>query len=447
MSGANCSSIKAKCIADHEFDHKKGLCGPITLFESNDQLMWYHKYGRVALLNLLMVATIGVVLRYKIAFSLPFVDQKHLLHGHSHFAFAGWVTQALMVLMVQWMGARSSADMFSRYRPLLLANLITAYGMLIAFPLQGYGAVSIGFSTCSIFVSYAFAFRFWKDLDALPEASPVHRWFKAAVLFNALSSLGAFALAYMMATHEVHLNGYLASVYFFLHFQYNGWFFFGCMGLLVSMLYAHGAPVAMLQRVFLCFASACVPAYLLSALWMPIPVWVYVLVVLAAVSQVYGWGLLLFWWMQKGNAFNNGLHVVARRVMLLSGIACSIKLLLQLGSTIPSLSTLAFGFRPIVIGYLHLVLLAVITLFLLAYLLQQGILSSGRTSIIGLVIFTIGVFINEALLMVQGVGDILYHVVPGVNEALLGTAVILFSGMLLVVLGQRSLPKGMSHHA
>ncbi len=51
------------------------------------------RWLQISFLNLLIVSLLGVTLRYKIAFSFPYLDQKHLLHGHSHFAFAGWVTQ------------------------------------------------------------------------------------------------------------------------------------------------------------------------------------------------------------------------------------------------------------------------------------------------------------------------------------------------------------------
>ena len=46
------------------------------------------------------------------------------------------------------------------------------------------------------------------------------------------------------------------------------------------------------------------------------------------------------------------------------------KLSLQMVSVVPSLSTLTVGFRPIVIGYLHLVLLGVITIFLIGYFIE-----------------------------------------------------------------------------
>lgn len=122
-----------------------------------------HKWLQVSLLNLLLVSFIGVILRYKIAFSLPFVDQKHLLHGHSHFAFSGWITHTLIVLLVQYLSDQSGRDQFRKYRGLIWANLLTAYGMLLWFPIQGYGLWSISFSTLSIFVSWIFAVVYWKD--------------------------------------------------------------------------------------------------------------------------------------------------------------------------------------------------------------------------------------------------------------------------------------------
>jgi hypothetical protein len=53
----------------------------------------------LVLASLVLVASLGVLMRYKIAFEFPYLDQKNLQHAHSHFAFAGWVTQALMLLI------------------------------------------------------------------------------------------------------------------------------------------------------------------------------------------------------------------------------------------------------------------------------------------------------------------------------------------------------------
>lgn len=389
-----------------------------------------HNWLKFSFLNLLLVSLIGVVLRYKIAFSLPFIDQKHLLHGHSHFAFAGWITHTLMLLLVQYLSRHQGDMVFRKYRFLLIANLVTAYGMLISFPLQGYGLWSISFSTLSIFTSYAFAVVYWKDLNRLPVKNTSHLWFKMAILLNALSSLGAFALAFMMANKIIHQNWYLAAVYFFLHFQYNGWFFFGAMGLLFSRIEQITGIQKALRNIFWLFCTASVPAYFLSALWLPMHPIIYWMVVSAAFAQVTGWAWFIRTISRNKTDILHNLPVSGRWLLLLAALALSIKLLLQLGSTIPSLSQLAFGFRPIVIGYLHLVLLGVISIFLIGYIVSYQLTETHKTFINGVKIFVAGIFINELFLMTQGVAALSYNSVPYIDYCLLAAALIMFTGIV-----------------
>lgn len=391
-----------------------------------------HNWLRISFFNLLLVSLIGVTLRYKIAFSIPFIDQKHLLHGHSHFAFAGWITHTLMVLLVHYLSLSKGDIIFRKYRFLLYANLFTAYGMLISFPIEGYGLWSIIFSTLSIFVSYAFAWVYWKDLNTLPQKNTSHLCFKAGVFFNALSSLGAFLLAFMMITKNMHQTGYLAAVYFFLHFQYNGWFFFGVLGLLFSRIEYISALQKPLRTIFLLFVTACVPAYLLSVLWLPMHPLVYWIVVLAAFAQVAAWYWLIQLYRQHKTDFTTSFPVTGRWLLLLAALAFTIKLLLQLGSTIPSLSQLAFGFRPIVIGYLHLVLLGVISISLIGYMLSYQLMQASRFLVQGIRVFVAGIVLNELLLMVQGMSGLEYQVVPYIDLSLFIAAIIMFSGILLM---------------
>ncbi len=392
------------------------------------------RWLKIALINLLIVASLGVTLRYKILYPLPFVDQKHLLHGHSHFAFAGWITQAIMALLVSYLVKQQGNGIYKKYRWLLNANLFTAYGMLIAFPIEGYGLFSIIFSTASIFISYAFAFFYWHDLNKLPLKSTANAWFKAAVFFNVFSSLGAFALTIMMVNKVVHQNWYLAAEYFYLHFQYNGWFFFACMGLLTAFVSRNTVSEDVLKKIFWLFAFTIVPAYFLSALWLDIPVWIYILVIAAAIAQIIGWIWFVRLIKKNWNLLKPKISTTSKYILACSAVALSAKLLLQLGSTIPSLSDLAFGFRPIVIGYLHLVLLGVITLFLLGSMFSEDNFYTNKTSVTGVFIFAGAVILNEVLLMVQGVAAIKYISIPFINEMLLGTALLLFTGALLMAL-------------
>lgn len=399
------------------------------------------KWLKIALVNLCVVALLGVTLRYKIAFAFPFIDQKHLLHGHSHFAFAGWITQAIMILLVYYLYKNKQENLYKRYAWMIFANLIVAYGMLISFAIQGYSFFSILFSTLCIFVSYIFAFQFWKDLNKLKVNRISHLWFKAALIFSVISSIGPFCLAYMMSGHAINQKLYLTSVYFFLHFQYNGWFLFACIGLFISKLTELNFEEKSFKTIFWIFAISCVPSYFLSALWLPIHKIIYLLVVVAAMMQMVGWVWLIRIIRKNISILKSELSKPAKWLMSLAAISMSIKLILQLGSTYPALSQLAFGFRPIVIGYLHLVFLALISVFILGYIIAEKLIVINRPMIVGIVIFVSGIFINEIFLMFQGVYALATESIPYINELLLFAAIIMFTGIFLIIIEQFSLKK------
>ena len=409
------------------------------LFNSN-------RWLKFSLLNLLIVALIGLLMRYKIGFEFPFLDQKHLQHSHSHSAFSGWITHTLMVLMIVFLEKRAKNIVlrqahddrgekkiehrfFKKYNSLLTTNLICAYGMLVFFIIQGYGLFSIIFSTASIVVSCVFAYYFVKDLKLISDEVLTKNWFKAALFFNVISSLGTFALAYMMVTKNIHQNEYLASIYYYLHFQYNGWFFFSCMGLLFSFLNLKSSENLLFKKTFWLFFTSCIPAYFLSTLWLDLPIWIYLITVIAAFIQVYAWFRFLIIIVKTKREFLQNFSFFLRYILLFVGFALSVKFLLQLGSTIPVLSKLAFGFRPIVIAYLHLVLLAIISLFLLFYIYANHLIQFNNQIKRGVIIFSIGVLLNEIILAIQGIASFSYTPIPFVNELLLGAAIVLVLGI------------------
>ncbi|HQW55316.1 MAG TPA: hypothetical protein PK076_04290, partial [Saprospiraceae bacterium] len=87
---------------------------------------------RFALINLLLVSILGGIMRYKISFAMPWIDQKHILHAHSHLAFVGWVSHTLMVLIGLYIHNFTHKSM-KRLMPFIILNLVAAYGMLISF--------------------------------------------------------------------------------------------------------------------------------------------------------------------------------------------------------------------------------------------------------------------------------------------------------------------------
>lgn len=263
-----------------------------------------------------------------------------------------------------------------------------------------------------------------------------YKWFKAALIWLLLSSLGTFALAYLMSSHNLDPKRQLAAVYFFLHFQYNGWFFFACMGLAVYGLYRQGIRIMGEGLIFRLFAFACMPAYLLSILWWDIPAWTYVFVVMAALSQFLAWGIWLFRLAPLRMKILPYHSSLVQCLLIAVIIAATIKVLLQTLSVVPSLSQLAFSFRPIVIGYLHLVLLATISVFILTYACIGNIMSCGRIVGVGLWILLSGILLNELLLMLQGVSGLLRTHFAGIPVSLTVAAGCIVTGVALVLIGQ-----------
>ena len=388
---------------------------------------------KVALLNFFVVAIAGIILRYKINFSLPFIDQKYLLHGHSHFAFVGWVSLSLMALMIYYLQKNQDNLNVKKYKWVLLANTITAYGMLFAFIWQGYAFFSIAFSTLSIFVSYVFIFFYWRDLKTIKDTSSIHIWYKTGLIIWAISSVGAFSLAYFMASHLKNQDLYFAAIYFFLHFQYNGWFIFICFGLLFSFLkQRRSLPIISINKnIYLLLAITVVPTYFLSIIWLKIPPYLYWVAAAAGFVQliIIVHLIRLF---KKFVALRLDISSTTKFLWSLACVSLLLKILLQSLSAVPYLAQFAFSYRPIVIGYLHLSFLGIISFFIIGYLnevLKESYLQLNK---IGVGIFVFGVVFQEIILMSQGLEVINQQGIPFAGKLLFVAAIIMGIGLFMI---------------
>ncbi|MDI1354235.1 MAG: hypothetical protein PSX36_04935 [bacterium] len=395
----------------------------------------YKYWLNISIFNLLIIAVLGVIMRYKIGYEFPYFDQKSLQHAHSHFAFVGWLAHTLYVLMIWVIQQDKPLLAIGKYKKLLIANLICAYGMLISFSCTGYSWISIVISTCSILVSYLVAYNLFKDLKSLVNV-PYKNWFKAALWFNIVSSLGTFTLAYHIARHIFNQKVHLASLYYYLHFQYNGFFTFACLGLFISQLPKLLPAFRYSERIFTWFAISCVFSYLLSILWLHLPLWLLLVVVAAALLQASAW---IFFLLRIKTSLGSAtdLFKKGRLFFLLVALALSVKFTLQLGSTIPAVSQLAFGFRPIVIAYLHLILLAIISVFLVSYLHVMKIIHINKLSTSGILVFIAGVYLNELILGIQGIASFSYTSIPYGNLALLAASLVILISLVMLLLSQR----------
>ncbi|HLI93789.1 MAG TPA: hypothetical protein VKU83_09275, partial [Puia sp.] len=325
-------------------------------------------WAKVSVANLLVLSLLGLALRYKATFSLPAINYKFLLNAHSHFAFTGWVTSVIYTVLL-YMLAQSGVRLSSAYRNLFLINQISAYGMLICFTWQGYGPASIVASALSVLVSYGFSILYWLDLARTAWPRAVRHGVRFALAFLVLSSAGPFLLVYSMS-HDAGMAFYYNSIYLFLHFQYNGWFSFSAIAAFFWMSRMYGWEIS--RRASTSFVVlmgvACVPAYCLSLLWTEPPVWLWAAAGAAALLQLSALRILLLaMWRRKRAGSARDLPDSVRILWTIALVALAIKLILQGLSAIPAIGRHAFGYRPVIIAYLHLVLLGFISVFFLGF--------------------------------------------------------------------------------
>src|SRR3954451_12121877 len=114
------------------------------------------KWYNVALFNLVVLTLLGLTLRYKISFPLPFIKQENLLHAHSHFAFNGWISFLLQLLVLDEY-TNEYKDRTRFWDQFFVVSTIVNYAMIISFAWVGYAGIFIIISTIALLVAYVVA--------------------------------------------------------------------------------------------------------------------------------------------------------------------------------------------------------------------------------------------------------------------------------------------------
>ncbi len=386
--------------------------------------------------NLLLVAALGLVMRMKVLFEMPWVNQKHLQLAHAQFAFQAWISQLLLVLLISRLATELSpvkAKMFNRLLGghQLLSLLLLATLLVSGMGLPGFLLPLLIYVLQAILIAQLY--RLYRQQPGLRVAANWLGWGFTFLVFSWLASL-CLAGFYMLG--KMNLNNYLAWHYTYLHFLYNGWFFFAAITLVMQSLGDRVNLFAHDKTVRWAIVAATLIGVTLSLLWLNLPRWVEMLAGLMAIIQLVAW---LIFVRQTGRPFFGLTELKPYRwLVLLAVIAWTIKQLLQPALISDTVAGWAYGFRPIIIAYLHLVLLGVFSLFLLFYSHTFSALSQKKSSMLWVKIFAATVVLNELLLAGQGVTAIRYVLVPGIDRGLLVAALLLFGSALMIWLNSRT---------
>lgn len=363
-------------------------------------------FVHVSFLFFSLVAITGVWMRFYPFVPDPSIPYPHVLHAHSHFALLGWAFLGCFVIFLHLFWLR----IHQKKQAVLAASALTgiSLAMLVAFLYQGYGPLSIAASTLHIFAEYWVAFIICRTVRQNSAFSGIGAPFiKGSLIALILSSAGPFSLAFIAARGMKETPWYDMAIYFYLHFQYNGWLLLFLIGLLVLLLRRKGIPfdAGGMKISFWMYFIALFPGYFHSILWVePGKI---VKGMAAAAGAVQFVAVLLLFWSLRGSLrhLRRECSGPVNAGLLMTLLALFVKSVLELGLLSPDLALLVYDTRSVVIGYLHLTLLGVVSLFILVQYGMAGIWKMNRLALFGISVFYAGFLLNELLLFLMGLAE------------------------------------------
>jgi hypothetical protein len=243
----------------------------------------------------------------------------------------------------------------------------------------------------------------------------------------------------IIATGNSDSIWYNLSIYFYLHFLYNGFVVFALFGLLLKYLEINTDQNIRRKsyQIFLLMNIAVVPAYLLSTLYLKPSLIVYFIAGISSLLQLFALGYFLQIIFNAWKKITKAISYVLKFLLLIILLSYILKVGMQLLAALPSMAEMAYGSRQYtVIAYLHLVMLGFITLSLLAWFLHHYLQGEIKLLFkVGLVLLITGIIISEALLFGQGFSTYYFlKGIPGFTKSLFHSSVLIPLGVLMITL-------------
>lgn len=395
----------------------------------------------VALINFLLATGMGALLRLAFVVELPWIKYQYLLHAHSHVAMLGWIYMALFALLVHAFVPEGKS--LKPYSYLFWLTQVSIIGMLLSFPVQGYGPVSIAFSTLHILFSYVFIRWIWQDMG--PQRTFSRLLLKTALLFQLFSTLGVWLMGPIMVSPLRQSSFYYLAVQFYLHFQFNGWFIIALLALFFKLLEDKkvSLPKPRQQRFYQLLTASVFLTYGLVVVWatqMKAVLWINSM---GAIAQLLA--LLVFWQLIRTNEgyLKKIFSGLPKKVLYLAFFSFVLKILLQALTIIPAVAEAGFTIRNYIIGFIHLMLLGAVTFFVMSYAIREDLLSMrSRIARWGIGMIGLGFILSEFLLLLQGTLQWSQSgFLPAYYESLFAVSALIPFGLLLLLLDRLSFKK------
>ena len=352
----------------------------------------------VTLIFFLIAATLGLAMRSAFVLNMPeWFDYRHIQHAHSHVALLGWLF-AIFYIIVIW---AFELD-WGQYRKLFWGLQFAVLGMLMSFPITGYASVSILFSTVHILLSYFFVYKVWKDVSTQVHGQIPVLFLRTSLFFLALSTLGTWALGPIMAAGLKGTALYYASIQFYLHFQFNGWFIFVVLAIFFNRLYTYKVTADPRKSMifYWILTISTLLTYALAVTWSTPQLIIFMINSIGVILQVLALVFFMRLFVNTKASLRSNLSTYTYTVLWVALLALVLKTLIQTAVVIPAMAEISYSIRNFVIGFIHLLMLGGLSLFAFGMTAEIFCRPLSPT---GTKVFVLGVVTTELLLFGQGV--------------------------------------------
>ncbi|MDG1040527.1 MAG: hypothetical protein P8H13_09040 [Polaribacter sp.] len=353
-------------------------------------------HSKVALLYLFIAAFLGIILRF---FPVTNIDAtyRYVVHTHSHIALLGWVYIALATLIFH-IGIDNKKQ--KKHNLIFWCTQITIIGMLFSFPFIGYAFYSIIFSTLFLICSYWF-YAFFRKNHNLRTSATSYKFISTSLLLMVISTIGPWALGIIMNTLGATSPWYKNAIYFYLHFQYNGWFIFCLMGVFYFLLEKSKIPFSkkVANQFFKLMLVCCVLTLFLSFLWTKPSTIIYIIAFSGGILQLIAIRIFHKQIQEIKIKLKELLKPQLYKLLQLVFILFLLKISLQAFTGIPYFSELATNILDFVIGYLHLTFLGIVTIATFVFLKFFKLIQLPK---VWTQVYILGFILSEVLIFYKG---------------------------------------------
>lgn len=355
-------------------------------------------YYLVPLLNFFLAALLGLFLRSMYVYPLEGWNFLNIMHSHSHTALLGWLYLLVYVLFVQKYAVQTNTEL-RFYKQLFWVTQFAVIGMVITFPIMGYAAGSIFFSTLHILCSYVFVYRMWKN--NVVQGSQQGVLVKTSLFFMLFSTLGVWCLGPAVGLLGKTSAFYQICIQFFLHFQFDGWFLTAFLAFLFTSVLKN-KQIPDFKTFYLAWVGSVLLSYALPLSWYVHVSILYPITVISVFLQLYAAGYLIkpILSVFKNRDFSSCKYTSS--LLLVSAIGFIIRIIMQLAVVSKVLSVELQTIRSWIVGFIHLNMLGILSCFGLWLFIQEKKIKMDRWIKLGIVFLVLGFGLTEVILFIQG---------------------------------------------